>query len=270
MSVKGILSKDEFEKLESGEQENFVNRDGSDLFYLDLAKEEADEIAGLQPLKDVTNKERKRAAQAEKLLKPFISLGKTPEELLAMIELAAKADEQPSPLQTQNNAQQADINTVLEKQHQEHLRQIAKIVEGHKTDLALKEKESSALKQKMAQDKFDAAISEAGLAVGVKPKNIKYARQDLTGRVQFNDKGMATMLDVDGDPTSVSVQDYLDKDWRRENDDMFVKLSSGSGVNINSNSSGNFSTKTVKVGYMDNAAKIANLEKLATGKAKIE
>ena len=88
MSVKGILSKDEYEVLDASEQENFVNRDGSDLYFLDLSKEEADEIAGLQPLKDVTNKERKRAAQAEKQLKQFSNLGKTPDELLTMIELA--------------------------------------------------------------------------------------------------------------------------------------------------------------------------------------
>jgi len=269
MPVKGILSKDEYEVLDASEQENFVNRDGSDLYFLDLSKEEADEIAGLQPLKDVTNKERKRAAQAEKQLKQFSNLGKTPDELLAMIELAVKADEQINPLQTQNNTQQPDINAVLEKQHQEHLRQIAKMGEGHKSDLAVKESEVDTLKKKIAQDKFNSAISEAGLAVGIKPKNIKWAQQDLAGRVQFNDTGKATMLDEDGDPTSVSVQDFLDKDWRKENDDMYVKVSSGGGVSLNSNTpSGGFATKYINAG--DHKAFNDNLDAIRSGKVKVK
>jgi hypothetical protein len=269
MSVKGILSKDEFEKLEAGEQENFVNRDGSDLYYLDLIKEEADEIAGLQPLKNVTKKERKRADQAEKQLKQFSNLGKNPEELLAMIELAAKADDTSTLPPHQNHTQQADINTVLEKQHQEHLRQIAKMGDGHKSALAAKDTEVDTLKKKIAQDKFNSAISEAGLAVGIKPKNIKWAQQDLAGRVQFNDTGKATMLDEDGDPTSINVQDFLDKDWRKENDDMYVKVASGGGVNLNSNApSGGFATKYINAG--DHKAFNDNLDAIRSGKVKVK
>lgn len=193
--------------------------------------------ADVDSLKLVADKERKAAAEAAKKLKAFGDI--SAEELATIRDEHLRLKEE-----AERNALKAEADKVglsdekladlQEKWESESARKIKKVDESYQTKLADQAKEIDRLNSVIREQIETTRLSEALANVKVRPEQIRNATRLLLldGLVKLNQStGTIEVIDAEGDPRPIKLEDYLKTEWFEQNKVFFESQSiSGTGT----------------------------------------
>lgn len=192
MALSYKLTKDEYAGLDEGIR-GFYKEDG-DGYVLD-----ATGIDDANALKGALKKERDERSELEKLLKPWQTIGKKPEEISAILK---KADEEEQKRLKESGKYDEMLKQVNAK-HEEQLAALNKQIEQYRV-----EKEMSLIDQAATS-----AIAEEKGSIKLLLPLIKLH----TKLVNVNGKDVVEIFDANGTPRVDAKGDYLTiADWVKE------------------------------------------------------
>jgi hypothetical protein len=126
-------------------------------------------------------------------------------------------------------------------------------------------------KQKYEDRELEIAIRDAASKAGVIATDLPFVLDIVKGRrIKYDEKaGKAVVFDKDGDPTGLSVEKFFAESFKAEAP-KFYEPAGGSGGGAGGGGGGGKPTLPVgTVSARDNAALIANLDKIAAGQVKV-
>lgn len=182
MALKAVLEK--LEEVAEALRPLYTEKDGK--FVLDV-----EGLEDTNGLKSALEKERKAARDYEKQNRAWRDLGKTPEEIQALVEAQRKAEEE--------KATKAGEWDKLKGQ----------IVEKHMKELKSKDDAIASMKQTLEKHLVDAAATEAiAAAKGVPPLLLPHVRA-YAKVVEDNGEYVVRIVDAKGDPRVNQKGDFL-------------------------------------------------------------
>ncbi|MGF6154024.1 hypothetical protein [Pseudomonas fluorescens] len=227
------------------------------LYVADGAKFKLD-VSGLEDtsgLKSALEKERKAAREGEAQSKAWKSLGKTPEEIQALIDAQAKIEEE----------------SALKAGEFEKLRKLD--LEKSQAEISRRDAEKAAMQKSLESHLIDAAAIAAIAQHKGSPELLLPHVKSATQVINDNGQYKTVIVDKEGNPrvnasgNPLSIQEFVSE---MRGDAIYGRAfeasgANGSGKQPDSNSNGGITS----VASTDKAAIGANLEAIANGSIKV-
>ncbi len=227
-----------------------------DGYKLDLSDPE--NVAEVSGLSKAIKSERQLHKEAAAKLKTWQALGKTPEEIQEMLQAAE--DQENSSLRNEGK-----LDEILAKHQQKFKEQQAALKNSHQREIdalneSLKQKQDM-LNSQIRNIKLQSELSKAGVMPGYEDLAIS----ELQRNVVLDEKANVTVVDQDGDPSPLSVSQFI-AEYAKKRPALFTgSLGNGSGAQGRAS---NLAPNTIK--YTDNNAFLDNLDEIIAGKVKIQ
>ncbi|MDY7559953.1 hypothetical protein QN366_04875 [Pseudomonas sp. CCC3.2] len=227
------------------------------LYVADGAKFKLD-VSGLEDtsgLKSALEKERKSARESEAQSKAWKSLGKTTEEIQALIEAQAKSEE----------------DSAIKAGEFDKLRKLD--LEKSQAELTRRDTEKASMQKTLESHLIDAAAISAIAQHKGSPELLLPHVKSVTQVINDNGQYKTVIVDKDGAPRvnatghPLSIQEFVSE---MRNDSIYGRAFEATGVNGSGKQSDSNSNGSVtSVASTDKTAIGANLEGIASGTIKV-